>query len=297
MILILGGKGFIANAFVTNFEKVGREHYVLSRREVDYYQHAKLKELIRSIKPDFLVNAAGFTGKPNVDACETNKSQCLLGNAVLPGIIREVCEDCDLPWGHVSSGCIFQGASPHPKGFRETDEPNFSFRNGPCSFYSGSKALGEECLQNAKQTYVWRLRVPFNNIDCHRNYLSKIMRYDRLLDVENSITQLDEFVEACLKCIDAQIPFGTYNIVNTGWITTREIAELVKRELKVDREFQFFRDESEFMHDVAKTPRSSCRLDNSKLVAAGVEMTTVREAVVRALQQWVPMDSRGSFNV
>ena len=33
----------------------------------------------------------------------------LQGNAVLPGIIREVCEDLKIPWGHVSSGCIYSG--------------------------------------------------------------------------------------------------------------------------------------------------------------------------------------------
>ena len=46
---------------------------------------------------------AGFTGKPNVDACELTKNKCLFGNAVLPGIIHEVYEDLKIPWGQVSS--------------------------------------------------------------------------------------------------------------------------------------------------------------------------------------------------
>ena len=56
-----------------------------------------------------MINAAGFTGRPNVGACETAKYECLQGNAVLPGIIREVCEDLKIQWGHVSSGCIYSG--------------------------------------------------------------------------------------------------------------------------------------------------------------------------------------------
>ena len=44
----------------------------------------------------------------------------------------------------------------------EDDDPNFSFRSPPCSFYSGSKALGEEVLEGAENCYIWRLRIPFN---------------------------------------------------------------------------------------------------------------------------------------
>ena len=64
-------------------------------------------------------------GKPNVDACEDAKYDCLQGNAVLPGIIREVCEDLKIPWGHVSSGCVYSGRRSDGKGWTEEDEPNF----------------------------------------------------------------------------------------------------------------------------------------------------------------------------
>jgi dTDP-4-dehydrorhamnose reductase len=79
----------------------------LSRKEVDYSNTGKLASYLKDIKPTFTINAAGYTGKPNVDACELAKAECLSGNAVLPGIIREVCEDLNIPWGHVSSGCIY----------------------------------------------------------------------------------------------------------------------------------------------------------------------------------------------
>ncbi len=38
---------------------------------------------------------------------------------------------------------------PDGGGFREDDAPNFSFRTNHCSFYSGTKALGEEVLAGA----------------------------------------------------------------------------------------------------------------------------------------------------
>ena len=40
-----------------------------SRSEVDHTNLAELTALLRAEKPEFLLNAAGYTGKPNVDAC------------------------------------------------------------------------------------------------------------------------------------------------------------------------------------------------------------------------------------
>ena len=51
----------------------------------------------------FLICAAGYTGKPNVDACELHKQETLLGNAILPGLVRSACESVDLPFGYGKS--------------------------------------------------------------------------------------------------------------------------------------------------------------------------------------------------
>jgi len=114
-------------------------------------------------------------------------------------------------------------------GLRETDPPNFSFRTNNCSFYSGSKALGEEVLAGADNLFVWRLRIPFNEVDSPRNYLTKLMRYDRLLEAENSLSQLEEFVRATWECWEKRVPFGTYNVTNPGAVTTREVVDLIKK--------------------------------------------------------------------
>ena len=98
-----------------------------------------------------------------------------------------------IPWGHVSSGCIYTGSKADDSGFTELDPLNFSFRTNNCSIYSGTKALGEECLSHSNSTYIWRLRIPFSNEDSPRNYISKLLRYDTLLDARNSISNLTEF--------------------------------------------------------------------------------------------------------
>ena len=84
------------------------------------------------------------------------------------------------------------------RGFTETDEPNFSFRDPPCSFYSATKALAEEAIAGIGQSYIWRLRIPFDSVDNPRNYLSKVQRYAKVYDNVNSISHRADFVRACL---------------------------------------------------------------------------------------------------
>ncbi|GAA4470577.1 sugar nucleotide-binding protein [Novipirellula rosea] len=290
MILILGSSGYIGSEFTKLFDQQGISYRGVSRREINYADRDSLIRLIRETRPEFLINAAGYTGKPNVDACELHKADCLMGNAVLPGIVREACESEDLCWGHVSSGCIYTGERADGGGFREDDTPNFSFRTNNCSFYSGTKALGEEVLANAENCYIWRLRIPFNHEATPRNYLTKLMRYDTLLEATNSISQLNEFVRASYQTWTRRADTGIYNITNPGRITTREVAALINKHLLPDKKFAFFDDESEFMKLAAKTPRSNCVMDSSKLLSTGIHLTPVRDAIEQALKSWTPVN-------
>jgi dTDP-4-dehydrorhamnose reductase len=285
MIVILGGSGYVGQAYQRLF--AGREipYLNLRRAEVDYTDGDTLRRFLVERRPEFLINAAGYTGKPNVDACELHKSECLFGNAVLPGIVRAACEAAGVPWGHVSSGCIFTGARPDGSGFTEEDAPNFTFRQNNCSFYSGSKALGEEILAGA-DCYLWRLRIPFNHEESPRNYLTKVMRYQRLLEATNSLSQLDEFVAATFASWERRLPWGVYNVTNPGSISTSEVVELIRRTGVLSKEFEFFRSEDDFMQQAAKTPRSNCALDSSKLLQTGIHLTEVHQAVEQALRQW-----------
>lgn len=286
MILLLGGSGYVGSAFARHLGGSGIDFRSVSRAACDYTQRDALCRLIRQTKPSFLINAAGFTGKPNVEACEQHKAECLAANAVLPRMIAEVCAEHSVPWGHVSSGCIYQGTRADGSGFREEDPPNFCFRSPPCSFYSGCKALGEECLLGFDHVYVWRLRVPFSSQSSPRNILTKLTRYERLLNATNSLADLEEFVSACLHCWNQRVPFGTYNVVNSGAIATREIVDLIAKHRALNRPFEFFQDEAEFLRLTAGVPRSSCVLDNRKLQATGFLMRDVYDAIERALSRW-----------
>jgi len=287
MIYLLGGSGYVGAAYQALLTRKGLSFRNIRRADFDYTDRAALAALLRREQPEFLINAAGYTGKPNVDACELHKSECVMGNAVLPGTIALACADAGVPWGHVSSGCIYTGKNADGSGFNEIDTPNFTFRTNNCSFYSGTKALGEEVLAGVPNVFVWRLRIPFNQIDGPRNYLTKLIRYNTLLEAENSISQLDEFVAATFACWEKRVPFGTYNVTNPGHVTTREVVDLIKKTGVSDKDFRFFTDEAEFMRTAAKTPRSNCVMDSTKLAATGIKLTEVHEAVERDLRRWV----------
>ncbi len=284
MLALLGASGYVGTAFrkllqarQIPFSAVSRQHFMT---------YEALSAHLRSIHADWLINCAGFTGKPNVDACELHKAECLLGNAVLPGIIRAACEEINIPWGHVSSGCIFTGRNSENKGFTESEPPNFSFRQNNCSFYSGTKALGEEVLTGAKDCYIWRLRIPFDNTTSPRNYLQKLISYKTLLEAENSLSNLEEFVSACVDCFRGQLPYGIYNLTNPGSMWTSEVVELIRESGIVNKEFEFFPSETQFMQIAAKTPRSNCVLDSTKAIHAGLKLTPIRDSIKAMLQSW-----------
>ncbi len=314
MILLLGATGYIGEAFAKELQRRKVEFITLSRKQVNYSRFDVLLEFLRAKKPAFVVSAAGYTGKPNVDACELDKAGTLVGNVLLPQTIANACAVAGIPWGHVSSGCIFSGAkiseqgkvrvekdlnqpelhalaekkSPAILGFTEADTPNFSFRDQPCSFYSGTKALGEEAMAGIGQSYVWRLRIPFDEFDNKRNYLSKVQRYTKAYENVNSISHRADFVKACLDLWESRAPFGTYNVTNPGFVTTRHVVELIEKHLKPARKFEFWANDEEFYKVAAKTPRSNCVMDVSKLLAAGVKIRGVEEALEESLKNWKP---------
>jgi dTDP-4-dehydrorhamnose reductase len=302
MIILLGKTGYIGEAFAHALKTRGEKFVGLSRKELDYTNFSTLLNFLKETKATFVINAAGFTGKPNVDACENARSETLLGNTIFPITVAHACEAAGLPWGHVSSGCIYDGAknsengeivkdlreqnSAELCGFTEEDEPNFSFRKPPCSFYSGTKALAEDALRFCGDGYIWRMRIPFDEFNNPRNFLTKLQRYEKVYDNVNSLSHRADFANACLDLWKRRASFGTYNVTNPGFVSAREVVVMIEKILKPNRAFKFWKDDEEFYRHAAKTPRSNCILDVSKLLATGVKMRPVQEALGNSLRNW-----------
>lgn len=311
--VILGASGYIGQAFVEELEKRGRDYIALSRATVDYTRFRPLLNFLQEAKPLFLINCAGYTGKPNVDACEKAKNNTILGNITLVESVANACDVAGIPFGHVSSGCIYSGAKlridgevrvvknlmdPEIKplweknrdiveGFTEDDESNFSFDDPPCSFYSGTKAAAEKLLKQRGNHFVWRLRIPFDERDNPRNYLTKLMTYPKLYNNANSLSHRGDFARWCVDTWERRLDFETYNVTNPGWVTTEEVSRILLDSQPKLRRFVFFESDEEFYCNAASTPRSNAVLLASNLEPAGIEMRGVHEALACALDSWV----------
>jgi len=113
-----------------------------------------------------------------------------------------------------------------------------------------------------------------------------VQRYAKVYENVNSISHRGDFVKACLDTWELRAPFGIYNVTNPGYVTTRHVVELIRQHLRPPRKFEFWQNDEEFYRQAAKTPRSNCVLDVSKLLATGVKLRGVEEALEDSLKHW-----------
>ena len=286
MIILFGSTGYIGSEFKRQLEQKQIEFKCWNdTANTTFYDLEKWYEDAGYPVIDAVINAAGYTGKPNVDACELAKEDTIHGNIVWPQILTDWCMLNDITLGHVSSGCIYSGRRLDGEPFTEEDEPNFSFKQNNCSFYSGTKSIAEKIVSKWNKNYIWRLRIPFEEYNNPRNYISKMLKYDKLLQAENSISNKQEFVSACIQTFVNKVPFGIYNVTNTGYITTDFLVEKLKVTIAKDRNFTLI-DEETLYKNYAKTPRSNCVMSNSKLLETGITMKTVEESIDYCLNNW-----------
>jgi UDP-glucose 4,6-dehydratase len=289
MYIILGKNGYIAEAIIKELTSRDLPRIALSRTDVDYtnmqiFEHWLSNNAYKKTVAYHnisIINCAGYIGKPNVDACELNKADTVEGNVVFPAMLSQLCANKGYLYTHISSGCIYGGYS---KDFSEEDAPNFDFQNG--SFYSGTKALAEKIVkQNVPNSYIFRLRIPFDEFESPRNYLTKLLNSDQLLDARNSLSHRADFAKYTIDLIEQKVPFGIYNVANKGSVTTKEVVELMQEHLKPNKEFKFFSKLDNFMQEVT-APRSNCVLDTSK-IEQYIPIRTAQEALKDALSKYM----------
>jgi len=269
-VLIFGSRGYLG----TYFKEVYPDAATPS---VDIANASEVSQALDEFKPDVVINAAGKTGRPNVDWCEDHKLETVSSNVTGSLVLLNECAKRNIYWVQLGSGCIYSGDNDG-KGFSEDDPPNFAG-----SFYSRTKAWIDQILiEFPDQVLVLRLRMPFDGTNEPRNLITKIKKYERVLDVQNSITYIPDFMEAAKKLIEKKAT-GIFNMVNPGSISPYEIMEMYKE--IVDQTHEFERMTLEELPDVTKAGRSNCVLNSSKLQGEGIAMKPVKDAVEEALHQ------------
>lgn len=285
MILILGKNGYVSKRFQDffNYKKIPFVVESLKDKSSPFF----VERLIENHQPRFVINCMGYTGVPNVDACEDNKEECLYVNVTVAEIVAEACKKKNVPLGFVSSGCIYnEFDSEWWHEFTEKETPNFSFPYRNCSWYSGTKSLGESIVKKTwEKTYIWRIRMPFNHIPDDKNYISKILAYSKVWSSMNSLTNLDEFVQLAYYSFVKDIPYGIYNMTNPGGITAKTILELASSFNIKKLSYEYFTNKEEFSKYI-KTPRSNCILYSGKIANEGLSFLNSDKSLEKALSYW-----------
>lgn len=287
MILLTGGSGYIGK-YLSNRLDSKSISYISIDRSMIY--NGAVYDIIKKEdgKGSILINAAGFTGKPNVDTCEDFKPECHYANVELPARLAEACADSKVIFGHISSGCIYTGDN-EGRGFNEADEPNLSWKYNNCSYYSGTKAKCEELLSTIVAKYIWRIRMPFNS-DIgtaalnDRNYISKLLKYKQLIDIPNSLSHIGQLVDAIIDSYNLGIEYGTYNITNPGAVKASDVMNICKWYNIIDYEPVYIT-EAELL-GMVKAPRSNCILDSTKAIRAGLRLTDGLTMVEESVREW-----------
>lgn len=216
-----------------------------------------------------IINAAGYTGSPNVDACEINKFPTYQGNVMFPVALEEA--NPDTPIIHISSGCVYDGYKPG--GWTEDDEPNFNDKNG--SYYSGTKATFQSFfVLYANKSWLLRIRMPFGDNEDPKNILTKFTKYEKLIDYENSFSYVNDVAKVAIWFALNKPQTGIYNVCNPGSLTTKQVADM----LGLSKDW-FTKEE---FREVTVAPRSNCVLNNNKLMKL-FPIQSVQDAMKEAI--------------
>lgn len=135
--LILGGKtGWIGGKLIELLISQKKQYYISECRT---YNRESLSAEMDLIKPTHVLNAAGVTGRPNVDWCEDHRAETIRSNVIGTLMVADLCMERNIHHLLYATGCIFEYDQSHiigGKGFTEEDSANF---HG--SYYSHTKVF------------------------------------------------------------------------------------------------------------------------------------------------------------
>jgi dTDP-4-dehydrorhamnose reductase len=136
-ILLTGKNGQVGRELTAMLPGIGNL-IAVGRDELDLSKPDDIRNLIRKINPQLIVNAAAYTA---VDKAESEESLATAINAEAPGLMAEEAKKIGAALVHYSTDYIFAGLKTTP--YNESDAPN------PQSVYGRTKLQGEKAIQNA----------------------------------------------------------------------------------------------------------------------------------------------------
>ncbi|WP_460119037.1 dTDP-4-dehydrorhamnose reductase [Pseudomonas sp. S2_C03] len=162
-ILISGQHGQVSTELQHHLKTLG-ELVVLGRTEFDLTNPQQLRQQVRRVRPDLIINAAAYTA---VDQAENESQIAFAINATAPGILAEEAAQLGIALIHYSTDYVFDGNKSTP--YNEDDAPN------PLGVYGQSKLAGEQAI-TAVQGQHLILRTSWVYSNHGRNFLLTMQR-------------------------------------------------------------------------------------------------------------------------
>ncbi|KAK8578156.1 hypothetical protein V6N13_047013 [Hibiscus sabdariffa] len=151
---------------------------------------------IQTVMPTHVSNAIGVIGRLKVDWCETHKIETIRTTNVVDMLtLVDICkEDQLLVINYATGATHLLGMRV---GFKKEDKPKFTG-----SVYSKIKAMVEEVLREFDSVCTFKVQIPISSdFSNARNFITKITRYNHVVDILNSLTMLDELLPVSIEMV------------------------------------------------------------------------------------------------
>jgi dTDP-4-dehydrorhamnose reductase len=162
-LLITGKDGQVGFELQQSLAPLG-EVIALSRADFDLSRPDELRDKVRAIKPDWIVNAAAYTA---VDKAEQEEALATVINGDAPGILAEEARRIGAGFVHYSTDYVFDGT--RKEAYVETDPTN------PLGAYGRSKLVGEQRV-TAIGGRAWIFRTSWVYAPRGKNFMLTILR-------------------------------------------------------------------------------------------------------------------------
>jgi len=162
-ILLTGKSGQVGWELAHTLAPLG-EVIAIDREDVDFAVPDQIAPVVRSVRPEVLINAAAYTA---VDRAESEPDTAYALNAAAVAVLAEEAKRVGALFVHYSTDYVFDGTKDAP--YIEEDRPN------PLNAYGQSKLAGEQAIRDIGGAHLI-LRTSWVYSDRGSNFLLTIRR-------------------------------------------------------------------------------------------------------------------------
>ena len=282
--LLWGARGWIGGQFKAVLEAKGWAVVVASSRADN---RGAVTAEVDAVKPTHIVSLIGRTHGPGyttIDYLEQkgklleNINDNLYGPLVLAGVAKAK----GLHMMYMGTGCIFEYDETHTlegNGFTEADLPNFFGSSYSTVKGFTDRLMAEEFGATALNV---RIRMPISWEDGPRNFISKIIAYEKICSIPNSMTVLDDILPILADCMRDGVT-GTLNAVNPGVIDHTTILRWF-RDIQDQGHTWEEIDNAVLVGTCVKGARSNNMLDTSRINSLCPSIPLIQTSVRRILE-------------